>query len=276
MSLATWTAPTAVKSVGWWRAFLAGVGLCAVTLSVDLGLGAPGGVGRWTVGYGVAAAVLLVVALVYAARRRMPRRGPGASYHWLQCHVYGSTLFLLLLLLHMGASMPNGVLGWGLWGGGLWVVATGLVGVGIQKWIPRALSSGLSTEVHYDRIPELVDHVRDRAEALVAGAVESVRAFHRTTLAPVLAAPRAQPIYLIDISGGIRGRMRQFDYLQQLLGDTDRSILEELRTLTRTKLEMDAQYTLQRVLRGWLYVHVPVAVALAVLVAFHVFAVWYY
>jgi len=30
------------------------------------------------------------------------------------------------------------------------------------------------------------------------------------------------------------------------------------------------------VLRGWLYVHVPVAVALTVLVAFHVFAVWYY
>jgi len=276
MSVAAWTAPSVVKSVGWWRAFLAGIGLCVAMWLVDVALGSPGGAGAWTVGYGVAAAALLVVALAYAARRRMPGRGPGASYHWLQGHVYGSCLFLLLLVLHTGARAPDGALGWGLWSGGWWVVLTGLAGVGFQKWIPRALSSGLSTEVHYDRIPELVDHVRGRADALVAEADESVQAFHRSTLAPILAAPRARWIYVVDITGGIQARMRQFDYLQQFLGDADRRRVEDLRTLTRTKLEMDAQYTLQRVLRGWLYLHVPIAVALTLLVAFHVFAVWYY
>lgn len=276
MSVAAWIVPSTVKSVRWWRAFLVGVGLCAAAWLVDVALGAPGGASAWTVGYGAAAATLLVVALGYAGRRRMPRRGPGASYHWLQCHVYGSSLFLLLLLLHTGAQSPDGLLGWGLWGGGLWVVLTGLAGVGIQKWIPRALSSGLSTEVHYDRIPELVDHVRGRAAALAAEADESVQAFHRSTLAPVLAAPRARWIYMVDITGGIQNRMRQFDHLQQFLGEDDRRRVEDLRTLMRTKLEMDAQYTLQRVLRGWLYLHVPIAVALTMLVVFHVFAVWYY
>ncbi len=269
-------APRMVKSVVWWRVFLVGVGVSVAAPVVELALGAPGGAAAWTVGYGAAAATLLGGAMAYAGRRRAPRRGPGASYHWLQFHVYGGTLFLLLVLLHTGLRLPNGVIGWGLWTTAVWVVATGLVGVLIQKWVPTALSSGLTTEVHYDRSPELVAHVRGKVEDLVAVADESVRSFYQTNLAAALAGPQTRLIYFVDITGGIQTRMRHLDHLQQFLGDADRRTVDELRTLLRTKLEMDAQYTLQKALRWWLYAHVPVAVALTVLVAFHVFAVWYY
>ena len=190
--------------------------------------------------------------------------------------MYGGTLFLVLVLLHTGLRLPNGAIGWGLWTTAVWVVATGLVGVLIQKWVPTALSSGLTTEVHYDRIPELVAHVRGKVEDLVAVADESVRSFYQTNLAAALAGPQTRLIYFVDITGGIQTRMQHLDHLKQFLGDADRRIVDELRTLLRTKLEMDAQYTLQKALRWWLYAHVPVAVALSVLVAFHVFAVWYY
>jgi hypothetical protein len=269
-------APRMVKSVVWWRVFLAGAALCLAAVVVELALGAPGGVYAWTVGYGVAATIMLVGALAYAGRRRAPRRGPGASYHWVQFHVYGGTLFLVLVLLHTGFRWPNGAIGWGLWVTAVWVTATGLAGVLIQKWVPTALSSGLTTEVHYDRIPELVAHVRGRIEDLVAIADESVRSFYQTNLAAVLAGPETRLIYFVDITGGIQTRLRHLDHLAQFLGDADRRTIAELRTLIRTKLEMDAQYTLQRALRWWLYAHVPIAVALPVLVGFHVFAVWYY
>ena len=269
-------APRLVKSVVWRRVFLVGVGVSVAAPVVELALGAPGGAAAWTVGYGVAAATLLGGAMAYAGRRRAPRRGPGASYHWLQFHVYGGTLFLLLVLLHTGLRLPDGVIGWALWTTAVWVVATGLAGVLIQKWVPTALSSGLTTEVHYDRIPELVAHVRGKVEDLVAVADESVRSFYQTNLAAALAGPETRLIYFVDITGGIQTRMRHLDHLQQFLGDADRRAVDELRTLLRTKLEMDAQYTLQKALRWWLYAHVPVAVALTVLVAFHVFAVWYY
>ncbi len=265
-----------VKSVVWWRVFLVGVGICVAAPVVELALGAPGGAAAWTVGYGAAAATVLGGAVAAAGRRRAPRRGPGASYHWLQFHVYGGTLFLVLVLLHTGLRLPNGAIGWGLCTTAVWVVATGLVGVLIQKWVPTALSSGLTTEVHYDRIPELVAHVRGKVEDLVAVADESVRSFYQTNLAAALAGPQTRLIYFVDITGGIQTRMQHLDHLQQFLGDADRRIVDELRTLLRTKLEMDAQYTLQKALRWWLYAHVPVAVALTVLVAFHVFAVWYY
>ena len=269
-------APRMVKSVVWWRIFLAGAGVCLAAALVEWAFGAPGDADAWTVGYGVAATIVLVGVMAYAGRRRAPRRGPGASYHWLQFHVYGGTLFLVLVLLHTGPRLPNSAIGWGLWVTAAWATATGLAGVLIQKWVPTALSSGLTTEVHYDRIPELVAHVRGKIEDLVAVADESVRSFYQTNLSAVLAGPETRLIYFVDITGGIQTRLRHLDHLEQFLGDADRRTIDELRMLLRTKLEMDAQYTLQKALRWWLYAHVPVAVALPVFVGFHVFAVWYY
>ena len=271
-----WLAPRIVTSAGWWRLFLAAAALCLAVPIVQLALGSPGGTGWWTAGYGLAATALLAACLAYAMRRRMPRRGPWASHHWLRMHVYGGTLFLILLFVHAGARLPAGPLAWGLWAASLWVVGTGLLGVFIQKWIPPVLTSALATEVHYERIPELVAVVREKVDQLVAVSDDSVRRFHQAHLAPALAGPRTSFIYFFDVTGGIQSRMRQFDYLGRLLDADDSQRLEELRTLMRTKLEMDAHYTLQKALRWWLYLHAPPAFLLAVLVPIHVFAVFYY
>ena len=268
--------PRAASSPFWWRVFLAGAAAGLAAPLVQRMPGVAGGDRAWTAAYGIAATALLVVALAYAARRRMPRRGPAPSFHWLQAHVYGGALFLLLLAVHSGLAAPAGPLAWGLWASSLWVVGTGLAGVLLQKWIPPALTSGLATEVHYDRIPELVAAVRAQAEDLAAAGGESVRRFHAASLAPALAGPRTSLVYFFDITGGIRMHLRRFDRQQRLLEGDDRRRLEALRTLVRTKLEMDAHYTLQKALRWWLYLHVPPVFVLAALVAAHVFAVLYY
>ena len=199
-----------------------------------------------------------------------------ALHQWVQAHVYGGTLFLGLLAAHAGAVAPGGVLAWGLWVSSLWVVATGLLGVFIQKWIPSALTSALTTEVHHDRIPELVAAVRGEVDLLLAASGDSVRKFHETELKSALTGPRASLAYVFDVTGGIQSHMGRFDYMSRLLEGDDIRRLEQLRVLMRTKLEMDAHYTLQKVLRWWLYLHVPAACLLTVLVAIHVLAVFYY
>ena len=269
-------APRTAVSPTWWRVFLAGAALALAAPLVRRAPGMPGGDAAWTVAYGVAATVLLVVALVYGARRRMPRRGPGALHHWLQAHVYGGVLFLFLLAAHAGAAAPAGALPWALWASSLWVVGTGLAGVFIQKWIPPALTSALSTEVHYDRIPELVESVRGRVERLAAACGEAVRKYHAADLAPALVRPRVSSLYFFDVTGGVESRLRRIDYLRRLSDEDDARCLEEMRGLVRAKFEMDAHYTLQKALRWWPYLHVPPVVVLAALVAFHVFAVLYY
>ena len=233
----------------------------------------------WSLAYGSAAAVLMVLAVVYGARRRMMRQASrfraGGAAGWLGLHIWGGSLFLLLLLMHSGFRLPSGAItGW-LWVLSWWTVLSGIGGRLLQRWIPRMLSSGLTTEVLYERIPELVDEIRDRAAELAGGAHEAIAGLYRG-LEPELAAPRRRWLFFVDITAGRERRGREFRHLRRLLGDEDRVQLDRLEGLYRTKLEIDAHYTLQQTLRLWLYLHLPGALLLVALLAAHLYSVWAY
>ncbi len=234
----------------------------------------------WSQAYGVAAALLLVLAAGYGLRRRAMRIASrwraGNAAGWLALHVWGGSIFLLLVLMHSGFRLPSGtVTGW-LWGLSWWTVASGVAGLLLQRWIPRLLASGLTTEVLYERIPELVEEIRERAEKLAVDGHESVQALYRRGLERDLARPRRRWLFFVDITGGRERRLRDFRHLQRLLGEDDRARLASLERLYRTKLEIDAHYTLQQALRLWLYLHVPGSVLLVALLAAHLWAVWAY
>lgn len=230
--------------------------------------------------FGIAAAVLLLGTALYGVRRRMMRVVShwrlGSAAGWLRFHLYGGGFFLLLVLMHTGFRLPTGTWMWWLWLLSLWTALSGLAGRALQQWIPRVLASGLAVEVNYDRIPELVDEIRGRAERLAAGCDPSVRRLYARKIAPILAAPENRPAFFFDITGGARSRLKDLDYLAGLLPAAEREKLREIERLYRTKLEIDAHYTLQLLLRGWLWIHVPPSLALLALVAVHVFTVSYY
>jgi hypothetical protein len=259
--------------------FLAMLG-CVAVYAVEVALFEvrPGNV--WAIGYGVAALALLLVAALYGVRRRAmgpaSRRKVGSSAAWLRLHVYGSWLFLLLVLMHGGFSLPRGWVTWWLWGLSLWTVASGVAGQLLQRWIPRLLTSGLSVEAHYDRIPELVADLRRRAGALAEGASLEVRSLYERVVAPELSGPTRRPLYFLDITGGIQSKLRDFRYLRGFLAEKPRAELDELERLYRSKLELDAHYTLQLPLRWWLYLHLPVAMLLVVFVVLHLVSVLLY
>ncbi len=227
--------------------------------------------------FGTAAAVVSVAVVAYGGRRRAQRvRSLGQTRHYLNVHVYGGALFLLLMLMHSSFRMPQGVLTWWLWATSLYLTASGLLGLVLQKWIPTLLASGLSVEVHLDRIPELIGEMRQRAESLLDDAAEPVRAVYRRDVAPVMLGPQARWIYFIDPAGGFRSKARRFEHIRGLLLESDRAALDEIQELFRTKLELDAHYTLQRALRIWLSLHVPAALLMFGLLALHVLFVLYY
>ncbi len=264
-----------------WRLGSAGVGAALVLLLlVNVAMGDLRPSAGFGLAYGVLAAVAMLGAAALAVRRRTmrlsTRLGLGRTRAWLYFHLYGGTLFALLVLMHTGFQLPAGVLGWWLWLLSLWTVLTGFLGLALQQWIPKALGSGLGLEVHYDRIPELVAELRDRAEELASTASEPVRQLHQRQVAPELAAPTRRWRYFIDPTGSIHARLRAFEYLRGLLGGDDRDGVTELEALLRAKLEMDAHYTLQWALRSWLYLHVPTSLVLVVLVVVHVGTIVYY
>lgn len=227
--------------------------------------------------YGIAAAAVSVAVVAYGGRRRAQRiRSLGRTWYYLEVHVYGGALFLLLMFMHSSFRAPQGVLTWWLWVTSLFLTASGLFGLVLQKWIPTLLSSGLSVEVHLARIPDLIVEMRERAEALLESAAEPVRSLYRREVAPVMVGPQPRWIYFVDATGGFRVRARRFERIRAVLPEGDRAALDELLELFRTKLEVDAHYTLQRALRLWLYLHVPVALLMFGLLALHVLFVLYY
>ena len=265
-----------VRSPEWLLGFAALVVLALIAFLLNMLFSevSPGSV--WGLTYGTLAALLMVGAALYGVRRRKPRLHTGRSYTWVQFHVYGGMFFLLLVFMHSGFHVPSGGVTWWLWFLSIWIVVSGLIGVGLQKWIPRILTSGLTVEVVYERIPDLVRQVRDRAEEVVLAATDPVRDFYQKNVAGALVAPRTRLIYYFDITGGSQMQARQFEYLRRVLSSDDQKNLDQLESIYKTKLELDAHYTLQKALRWWLYAHVPVSLMLLVLLAVHLYSVFYY
>jgi hypothetical protein len=265
-----------IQSPQWFLGFAVAVAVCLIvfTLNVIFGRVHPGN--TWGLGYGIAAAVLFVGVFFYGVKRRtMKVRALGRAWYYLQFHVYGGTLFLLLMLMHVGFKVPQGVLTWWLWALSLWVVGSGLFGIVLQKWIPTLLSGGVRTEVNYDRIPELVTDVRERAAKVAASADFAVESFYQKELAVDFEAPQFRPIYFLGITSvGNKGTV--FNSLRSMQPAEERVKLTELEELHSAKMDIDAHYTLQSALRGWLYLHVPVSVIALGLLGFHIFTVLYW
>ncbi len=248
--------------------------LCVLSYLWQLGFGEVRPGNAWGIGWGIAAALLCLGVALYGARRRLmrwvSRRRLGSARAWLDFHLYGGLLFALLLLMHSAFRLPTGALNLWLWGLSLWTVLSGLVGVVLQRWIPKVLSSGLWTEINYQRIPELTEDIRRQAEALAVAASEPVRRLYEHQVAATLSQPRRRLAYFVDITGGLNNKLKEFEYLARFLAGEERQRLAELEHLYRAKLEIDAHYTLQPVLRVWLYLHVPISLAVLALIVLHI------
>jgi hypothetical protein len=262
------------------RLFVAAVILCSAAFLLNAAVADLRPSNIWGLTYGTLAAVLMAGMALLSARRRMTKfalkAGFGNAQAWLQFHLYGGALCLLLTLMHTGFRQPHGVLTWWLWFLSIGVTVSGLFGVILQKWIPRLLTSGLAIEVVYERIPELINEISEKVNTLIETCAEPVKDFYQKKLVMALATPRPRLIYCIDITGGIQSRLKQFDYLRGFLPSEEKEKLSRLETFYKTKLEIDAHYTLQRIMRLWLYTHVPASLVLLVLLAIHLFAVLYY
>ncbi len=255
-------------------------GIGALVLTAVYGIGAAwSGVragNAFGVGFGIVACLLFAGLMALSWRRRTPARGLGKAQDWVQFHVWGGGLFLLAVVYHTGFHAPRSALtGW-LLALAVWMTLSGLAGVLLRKWIPRALTSGLEHEVLYERIPELTTALAARTAKLAGEGSAPLAELHRRSLGRLFQRPRWRWIFLVDVTGGSSGAEREPRFLRPLLPAADRERVDELLTLAATKRELDAHFTLQRLLRGWLAFHVPFAFMLMVLIIAHVATVLYF
>ncbi len=63
---------------------------------------------------------------------------------------------------------------------------------------------------------------------------------------------------------------RSVQGLEHYLGSNESSKLQELKTLIEQKDTLDYHYALQRVLKGWLFIHIPLSMVFMLLLVLHI------
>jgi hypothetical protein len=221
--------------------------------------------------FGFLGTLAFVFEMIYPVRR--PNAWPLRSARdWMQAHVYLGGLTLLLVLIHTGFSLPHGPMGWALFLLSFWVTLSGVIGVFLQKWIPAVLARNTRVEALFERIPELVKGLRDEADELMADASDTLDNFYRTQVRNPLGTLNPTWAYVLDVREGREQALEPFRRIHQFVDTDEQSRVDDLMHIYTEKLELDAQYRMQWILRRWLTltVHVVGGGVLVGLLAMHI------
>jgi hypothetical protein len=249
--------------------------------------------GLW---YGTAGALLMVYAGLLAAHRRLLRwQWLGKRQTWLRGHIWFGLLSGVVLLCHSGFRW-GGLLTILLWVAVVGTLVSGIFGLLLQQWLPRAITTRVPAEAPYEQIPHLCLTLRRKADALVDGIcaesweqgdIETTRAavrtredgrtqlrmFYERDVRPFLSArtPRRSPLLNPLETEARFGRLAQMGGLEE-----SQESLQELAGLCEERRQMADQERLHVWLHAWLLVHLPFSAAVLVLGIAHVVSALYF
>ena len=213
---------------------------------------------------------LLVVALaLFNGRKKLPFLPLTRASTWLQIHVYAGWLAVVLFFLHAGFRWPQSGFGQLLAGVFLLVAASGAVGLALSRWLPGRLTRS-GEALTYERIPEIRAQIRHHVERLITAAD---RESESSTLGDyylnyLLAYVNWRPGYLSLPFGG-QGRylesVNSLASLERYFNPRERQLAAELRDWIEAKRNLDNQLVGQRLLKLWLFVHIPASCSLLLL-----------
>lgn len=215
--------------------------------------------GTW-LGYtlGTLGALLILWLLWYGVRKRRYRSTSSSVQGWLSAHVYLGTALVVIATLHTGFE-----LGWNVHTLAyllmLAVVASGFYGVYVYLTVPRVITANLGEDTLDALFLEVDDLDRKLRAAALSLPDELMALANRSTHE---AAMREWP-----------------DRAKRLTGESARAakevyglLLQKEALLERGRRDM----ALRARLEGWLYLHVPLAVALLAALTAHVVSVFVY
>lgn len=221
---------------------------------------------------------LMLGLTAYNVRKKLPFLPLLNSRTWFQLHVYLGLFTALAFLLHVQWRWPTGRFEGALAGLFTAVTLTGLFGWWISRTIPPRLTT-IGGEVPYERISTVRRDLRARAERLVLDAIPKSKAatladFYAGRLAEFFAGPANFMAHLRGSRRPLNRFLAQIAELKRFVGPDEVGAVDELAELVRQKDALDFHRAMQLMLKGWLFVHIPLTYALLVFTAAHVVIVY--
>jgi hypothetical protein len=221
----------------------------------------------------------LVVALTaYNARKKLPFLPLLSSQAWLRAHSWLGLFTALVFLMHLRWRAPTGAFEGVLAALFVGVTLSGIAGWWLSRVLPRRLTSA-GGEVPYERIPVVLRSLRERAEALVVSGIPEAGAttladFYAARLSGFFAGPANLGPHLFGSAHALNALLADLAGVERYLNAAERKTARELAALVRQKNALDLHRSMQLVLKGWLFVHIPLTYGMLVFIAAHVVIVY--
>jgi len=261
----------------------------------------PGGYSPPGLVFGVVGGLLILFEFALWGRKKVRAWRIGRVQTWMIAHIWLGLLTVPLLILHSGFR----------WGGSLSavlmvlflvVIASGVWGLILQQYLPTRMLNQVPAETIHSQIDRMVRFMIEDAQRLVHATCgpapgeesleadpedveqgapishltvpgsEPLREIFRASIAPYLKEGRRSrsPLALPNKAEAI------FRELRNKLNPGTYEAIDILENLCDQRRQLDRQDRLHRWLHNWLWVHLPLSIALVVLMFFHVWVAFKY
>jgi hypothetical protein len=132
------------------------------------------------------------------------------------------------------------------------------------------LSREVSREARYERIPELMVNLTQEADQLMADAPEAFVHVYQSEIRPALSRPAPAWAWFPNVPARRAAALATLGAARASLEPAEVERANNLESIVRDKTDLDAQLTLQGLLRSWRHLHAPPALILIVLLLVHV------
>ena len=222
---------------------------------------------------GILLLFLVLMLALFNARKKLPFLPLVKAATWLQIHVYAGWFCLFIFLLHIRFHMPSGAMEITLAAIFCIVFLSGVFGFYVSRKLPARMTAS-GEALLYERIPAHRWRIQHNVEQLIRKAesesesstlgdfyVQRLRAFFARVPSAISA--------LVSAERGLHALLAEMNALDRYLNQQERNIANEIRDWIETKQNLDFQYAAQRLLKLWLFVHIPMTYSLILLGAAH-------
>ncbi len=262
-----------------WISLISSVALCLHYLDYQSRMLAWGGS---TIGliYGLIGTIIILVLMYLGIRKRSYASRMGTLKGWVSAHVALGLLTLLIIPLHAGFRFGFDVhtLAYVLLA---IVVLSGIFGVVLYQAIPVRLTK-YETELQSDKVDKEIARLLSEMRAQIKDKSDTLVSLYQQEISVMGAVNPKGWSLLFGGKGGdlLAQRTAQLaTWIPKVPVEdqpTFQSVSQILLKKTQLEIHLLNQMQLRNAMQAWLYLHVPVSIAMLMTVAIHLWSVFYY
>ncbi|MCP4252219.1 MAG: hypothetical protein GY775_02215 [Candidatus Scalindua sp.] len=221
---------------------------------------------------------LFLFLILYNFIKKLSIVPVGTNALWLQLHLYASLILMFFFMEHLQWSIPSGIFECILAIQFALITGSGAAGIYFSHKIPRRLAE-LDEQIILERIPQFLAKLRQDAETLMQKATDSTGSstladYYDTHLANFFYRPKNGYAHFRRSSRPLFKLLNGLSVQYRYMNNAEREYARRLEQLIKQKNMLDQHNALQKVLGGWLFVHIPLSYSASIFVPIHIILVY--